>query len=531
MRILYNADGTLVSECIVNNNTLDGIICSESDTTIRDSIVTSNNAYGVKATFTITVDIDYSDVWNNTSGSYNDLSKITVGSGCISSDPLYVNALGGNFRLGTGSPCLGSASDEGNMGYVYPAGRPPVANAGPDKNAKRNYSVTLDGSASFDPDGDSLTYYHWTFGDGGSASGAVVSHTYTSTGQFTATLEVNDGTSADTDTCLVTVTQNIAPVANAGADANVMEDRPSYFDGTGSSDADGDTLTYSWAFGDGQYGEGAQVYHSYSTPGNYTATLTVNDGFGGTNNDTCVRHVGVNSTPVANPGTDRTVYVGDVVTFDGSESYDPDGDPLVYTWDLGDGTTGLGVTKTHVYTATGTYTVTLTVDDGWGGVDTGTCTVTAINRPVIVTAFPGAEGAGKWTRGGRGGTVYEVTNLNNSGTGSLREAVQGTGPRIVVFRVSGTIALQSHLNINNPYITIAGQTAPGDGICLKDYGLVVNTSEVIIRFLRVRTADNGGAGFDTITVGSGSNIILDHCSASWGVDETLSTSTDKPGTG
>jgi len=526
--IASNAEPTDVKHCTVYGNGKSGIRCNASDTTIIDTISTSNSEWGVNTYATVAVSIDYSDVWNNTSGSYDNLTKITVGSHCISSNPLFVDAANGDFRLGSGSPCIGTASDSSNMGYIFPAGRPPVADAGPDKNAKRGYSVSIDGSASYDPDGDSLTYYHWSFGDGNTASGAVVNHTYSSVGQYTATLEVSDGTSTDTDTCLITVAQNIAPVANAGADANVMEDRPSYFDGSGS-DADGDTLTYSWNFGDGQYGEGAQVYHTYSTPGNYNATLTVSDGFGGSDDDICVRYVGVNSDPVADPGSNRSVYVGDLVIFSAAESYDPDGDPLVYTWDFGDGGTGVGVTKTHVYTTADTYTVTLTADDGWGGVDTASCTVTAIDRPVIVTAFPGAEGAGKWTQGGRGGAVYEVTNLNNSGTGSLREAVQATGPRIVVFRVSGTIALQSHLNINNPYITIAGQTAPGDGICLKDYGLTVSASEVIIRFLRVRTADNGGAGFDTITVGNGTNIIFDHCSASWGVDETLSTTTDNAG--
>ena len=103
-----------------------------------------------------------------------------------------------------------------------------------------------------------------------------------------------------------------------------------------------------------------------------------------------------------------------------------------------------------------------------------------------IPAFPGAEGYGAMTRGGRGGKVIIVTNLNDSGPGSLRDACETEGPRIVVFEVSGTITLEKRLTISNPYITIAGQTAPGDGICIRRYPLSINTSEVIIRYIRVR---------------------------------------------
>lgn len=135
-------------------------------------------------------------------------------------------------------------------------------------------------------------------------------------------------------------------------------------------------------------------------------------------------------------------------------------------------------------------------------------------------AFPGAEGFGRYATGGRGGKVYHVTNLDDSGTGSLRWACNAAGPRTVVFDVSGTIQLKSALKLKEN-TTLAGQTAPGDGICIAGNQVTLGRNN-IIRYLRFRPGDENSGEFDGLGAMDSENIIVDHCSVSWSVDECLS---------
>jgi pectate lyase len=153
------------------------------------------------------------------------------------------------------------------------------------------------------------------------------------------------------------------------------------------------------------------------------------------------------------------------------------------------------------------------------------CAVAFLSAYGEMPAFPGAEGFGSDTPGGRRGKVVFVNNLNDSGLGSFRAACETRGPRIVIFRVGGLIDLKSPVVIREPYITIAGQTAPGDGVCLRGYGLIVEANDVVVRYLRTRPGDISGTEVDSIAVGGSSrNVVIDHCSASWSVDEALSPS-------
>ena len=140
-----------------------------------------------------------------------------------------------------------------------------------------------------------------------------------------------------------------------------------------------------------------------------------------------------------------------------------------------------------------------------------------------IPAFPGAEGGGKYSFGGRGGRVIVVTNLNDDGPGSLRWACEQGGARIVVFNVAGIIRLKTPLMVRAPYITIMGQTAPGDGICVAGESFWLNTHDVIIRFMRFRRGETWvGRRDDAIGGNPVGNIMIDHVSASWGLDENMS---------
>jgi hypothetical protein len=139
-----------------------------------------------------------------------------------------------------------------------------------------------------------------------------------------------------------------------------------------------------------------------------------------------------------------------------------------------------------------------------------------------VPAFPGAEGAGRLAVGGRGGSVLRVTTLEDSGPGSLRAAIETDGPRTVIFDIGGTITLRSPLRIREPRLTVAGQTAPGGGITLRGQPLVISTDDIVVRYIRSRLGDEQGVEADAVTIDRGRRIILDHVSASWSVDETLS---------
>jgi pectate lyase len=147
----------------------------------------------------------------------------------------------------------------------------------------------------------------------------------------------------------------------------------------------------------------------------------------------------------------------------------------------------------------------------------------------LIPAFPGAEGFGANSVGGRGGKVIEVTNLNDSGAGSLRAALTASGPRIVVFRTGGTIKLLSQIKITNPYLTVAGQTAPGGGIAVRNdpsstqTPLRILTHDVVIRYIRSRPGPSKELSddLDALDIDSGYNIIIDHGSFSWATDEVL----------
>lgn len=160
-------------------------------------------------------------------------------------------------------------------------------------------------------------------------------------------------------------------------------------------------------------------------------------------------------------------------------------------------------------------------DDLVSNGDSGNVVLPEINRDTV-SAFPGAQGGGRLATGGRGGRVFKVTSLaDDYSAGTLRWAINQVGKRIIVFDVAGTINLTSDLTIKNGDVTIAGQSAPGDGICIAGFPVYVKCNNAIVRFIRFRLGDINKLETDTFG-GQGANIIIDHCTASWSEDECVS---------
>jgi PKD repeat protein len=378
-------------------------------TTIKGMVVTN-----VFRSLLTKSNVTYSDVYNN---DFVDIPvKITstspgevylTGLNCLYSYNALIDKNGHNTNLtnelnehipktGQGNVNITisvSSSTGGKLifNYIYieyfkldPPNLPPVANAGPDQNVTVNQTVYFNGTGSYDPDGDPIEFL-WIFGDlttSGWLDSISTSHTYTKAGIYNVTLAIREKIPPPfkygNDTCIVNVKEpvidNQPPTAYAGPDKKVKINQIVHFDGSGSYDPDDDILQYFWNFGDNSssgWSSSPYANHTYTAQGNYSVKLTVFDNEL-TDDDFCMVIVkqewvsSNNHTPVADAGHDQYVKVNETVYFNGSQSYDLDGDPLMYKWNTqGTSTSWSEIsTYTRTYPYEGQYTVTLFVTDG-----------------------------------------------------------------------------------------------------------------------------------------------------------------------
>jgi probable HAF family extracellular repeat protein len=302
---------------------------------------------------------------------------------------LLAEALSGNGNTIVGQGINPAGYPEG-WAIRLQSNRAPVAAIGysPDFPNKRN-PISFWGTGSTDPDADEIVDYRWDFGDGTTAAGSVVSHTYAQAGNYTVTLMVSDGKLDSLPSSVVVAVFEQVPVASAGGPYSGAKNAAIRFDGTASSDADGDPLTYFWDFGDGTFGSGASPTHAYARSGVYTVTLVVSDGI--VNSTPARTTVSVNNTaPMALLSGPASAFKLTTLTWNGSGSSDANGDTLSYHWNFGDGSTATTATPTatHSYAAVGSYRVTLTVNDGEASSSPAALDVAIQSRPPIANAGP-----------------------------------------------------------------------------------------------------------------------------------------------
>ncbi len=362
--------------------------------------------------------------------------------------------VGGDTTWGSSSPWFDGVIDEyavydtvlspATVSQHYVIGAPPVPNIAPSAAFTAEAVgklVTFDGTGSSDLDGE-IVDWAWDFGDGTSGSGAITSHSYDASGTYTVTLTVTDD---DGDIAVRShdVVVTIVVIPPTAAFTHSVDGLTVSFDGTGSTDADGEVVTYTWDFGDGSpAGSGATTSHTFATGGDHVVTLTVTDDDGAT---ASVSHTVTTEVPNQAPTAAFTHSVDERTVSVTSTSTDPDGSIVSYSWNWGDGTpVGSGATATHTYGSGGSYTVTLTVTDDDGATATATATIVATDPPsatLASDAFSRSATSG-WGSAPVGGawTANSAANFSVSGdTGKVVHAA-GSTRRALLNQVSVTDA-------------------------------------------------------------------------------------------
>jgi len=434
---------------------------------------------------------------------------------------------------------------------------PPVAYAGDDQTVSRNTMISLNGTASYDPDNNPLAYI-WSIVSRPEGSTSQFDKPASPTPQILADKEgdyafrlvVFDGQLySDPDTVVVQAVNN-PPIADAGPDRDGVVGIPVSLNGSGSSDPNEDALTYQWSVGSAPSGSSATINNPTSVtptftpdiPGSFTIQLVVSDGQLTSNPDMVIISATIpNRNPVANPGGPYSGFVGIPVQFNGSGSSDPDGDPLTFDWQFGDGGTGSGVNPTHIYSNPGTYTVTLRVEDGRGGSNTAQTTAQIAASGPSITGFNPSEGpvgtavtisGNRFKAGGLrvslGGASAIISKFTDSSITTTVPLGATTGP-ITVTTVEGTATSVSDFTVKSLHdfsLSVTPQTAkaaPGGEVT---YTISVTGSEGFSNLigLTIQGFPQGFTGFfspKTITSGQSSTLTISACDCSLSSPVTL----------
>ena len=412
--------GTYVVQLIVNDGTVESDPVTVIVTTLNSKPVAeagTNQSHPVGTTVTLNGTAS-SDVDGDPLTYLWSLTSKPTGSTATLSDPSAVQPTFIIDRPGNYTAQLivndGTVNSDPATVTISTVNSKPIANPGPDQHGVVNATITLNGSGSSDVDGDPLIYQWSLVSKPANSTAALQASTNVTTsfvldkaGTYTVQLIVNDGT-VDSDPVTVTITTlNSKPIADAGPDQEDFTGQTVQLNGSGSSDVDGQALTYFWSFTARPENSAAMLIgetlenptFAPDLPGTYVVQLIVNDGQLDSDPDTVTITVSPGSTgnqfPVADAGSDQTAQVGQTVFLDGSNSSDPDGDSLIYQWMLTDIPSGSAADLTDTTTATptfvadvaGLYVAQLTISDGRGGSTTASVTVTVTlgNRPPTVS--------------------------------------------------------------------------------------------------------------------------------------------------